>query len=113
MGQEQFSNLVEERLNKIKEIILIKGKEYIRNDNPLHVFKEGSKITGLSTTDVLDGMLLKHYISYRDMLKDLNDNKPIKESLIKEKFGDILVYFIIQEIQFLEYSTTEVKEDNI
>lgn len=104
MTQQLFDELVQKRLDKIKETILIKGKEYIRNNNPLHNFEVGSDISKDHTTKVLDGMLLKHYISYRDMLSDVHFRKPISLDYIKEKFGDILVYFIIQEIMFIEYS---------
>ena len=104
MTSEQFDKIILNRLDSTKGLLTIKAKEYVRNNNPLHNFEVGSDISKDHTTKVLDGMLLKHYISYRDMLSDVHFRKPISLDYIKEKFGDILVYFIIQEIMFIEYS---------
>jgi hypothetical protein len=101
MKQETFDLLVQTRLDLIKETLLVKAKEYSRNDDPLHNFNKSSEITGLTPEECLDGFLLKHYVSYRDMLKDSKEGKDINLNYIREKFGDILVYFILQEIQFL------------
>lgn len=100
MTQQEFDEFVEIRLSKIKETLLVKGKEYVRNNNPLHNFEEGAKITNEHPSKVLDGFLLKHIISYRDMLKDIEQGNIPTIEKIEEKFGDIIVYFIIQEIIF-------------
>jgi RecA/RadA recombinase len=99
--KEQFNNLVNGRLEAVKHLLTVKGAEYIRNNDPFHNFNVGSKITGESPQKVLDGMLLKHYISYRDMLKDIEEGKQIPSSYIQEKFGDIITYFVIQEAMML------------
>ena len=48
-------------------------------------------------------MMLKHYISYRDLLSDMSNNKEISKSQMKEKIGDLIVYLCIQETIFEEY----------
>ena len=97
MTEEAFDKLVEERCEKIKQILSIKAKEYRRNGNPLHNFEVGATMFNQRPTRVLDGFLNKHLISYRDILNDIDNGKLIPEELIDEKFGDIINYFILQE----------------
>jgi hypothetical protein len=96
---DDFEKKVEEILEKIRKTLVVKGKEYSRNNDPFHNFNVGSKITGKLQTDVLDGFVLKHYVSYRDILEDLRKGIPVKKETIDEKLGDILVYFVLQKIQ--------------
>jgi len=103
MSEQEFEEIVDNRLKQVKELLLVKGKEYRRNNNPFHNFEIGSGITGEHPTRVLDGFLLKHLISYRDMLDDIETGNEIPKELISEKFGDIVTYMCIQEALFLEY----------
>lgn len=111
MDQEQFYQIINDRLDQTKNLLTIKGKEYIRNNDPHHNFNVGEKITGKSKSDVLDGMMLKHYISYRDLLSDMEQGKVISKSQMKEKIGDLIVYLCIQETIFEEY--IDEKEQNL
>jgi hypothetical protein len=97
MTEEDFDKLVDNRLNKIRELLIVKGREYRRNNNPFHNFEVGSFISNQTTTRVLDGFMLKHYISYRDILNDIDKGILPSDQLIEEKFTDIMVYLILQE----------------
>ena len=108
MTEEEFEEVVDKRLARVKELLVVKAKEYRRGGDPFHNFKRGADITGEFPTKVLDGFLLKHMVSYRDMLNDLEEGKYPSEALIDEKFGDIITYFCIQEALFLK---TVKKED--
>ena len=99
MTEEEFDKIVGYRCDSIKAILTIKGKEYRRENNPLHNFERGAKITGQTPVRVLDGFVLKHLISYRDMLDDVEAGNIPSEELVDEKFGDIINYFILQEAQ--------------
>lgn len=103
MTEKQFYEIINNRLDQTKNLLTIKGKEYIRNNDPLHNFNVGESITGKSKAEVLDGFMLKHYISYRDLLNDVNNKKEISKSQMKEKIGDLIVYLCIQETIFEEY----------
>jgi len=48
MTQEEFDKVIENRLQKIKEILLIKGLEYQRNNDPLHNFNVAARINNVS-----------------------------------------------------------------
>lgn len=103
MTKEQFYEIINNRLEQTKNLLTVKGLEYIRNNDPLHNFNVGASITGKSKAEVLDGMMLKHYISYRDLLDDMSNHKEISKSQMKEKIGDLIVYLCIQETIFEEY----------
>ena len=102
MTENRFEQIVDETLNQIRETLIIKGKEYRRSNNPFHNFEEGAKISGQTPERVLNGFLLKHLISYQDILNDLDKGILPKQEMIDEKFTDILVYFTIQNIMLLE-----------
>ena len=102
MTEERFEQIVDETLNQIKETLIVKGKEYRRNNDPFHNFNEGSKRSGLIREKVLDGMLLKHEISIADMTNDLAEGKLPKIETIEEKFGDNLIYLILKKASIID-----------
>lgn len=97
MSEQDFDVIVNNRLIKVKETLLIKGKEYRRNNNPLHNFDRASEITGLSREKALWGFATKHLVSFFDILDDIdNGTLPTKE-IIDEKIGDLINYLILCE----------------
>jgi hypothetical protein len=99
---EAFDKVIENTLNQLKETLLIKGKEYRRNDNPFHNFEEGAKISGRLPEQVLDGFLLKHEVSIKDMINDLEKDIIPSEATIQEKFNDNIIYLLIKKAMLLE-----------
>ena len=100
--EQQFDVEVQLTLQKIQELLLVKGKEYRRNNDPFHNFTVGSKMTNQIPEKVLHGFLLKHLVSYQDMLNDIESGVLPKVETVEEKFNDVLVYFIIQKAMILE-----------
>lgn len=97
MSYQEFENNVQETLRGVENLLLTKGREYSRNDNPIHNFERGCRITGEKPELILDGFLLKHYISYRDILDDIKKGKYPEKEVVNEKLGDIITYFVIQK----------------
>ena len=97
-----FDIEVQSTLQKIQELLLVKGKEYRRNNNPYHNFEFGSKMTNQIPEKVLHGFLLKHLVSYQDMLNDIEQGKLPKIEVVEEKLNDIILYYIIQKCMILE-----------
>jgi hypothetical protein len=96
-----FDVEIQSTLQKIQELLLVKGKEYRRNNNPYHNFETGAKMKGITPEKALDGFLLKHIVSYNDMLNDIDSGILPKIEVVEEKFNDILVYFLIQKAQII------------
>lgn len=97
-----FDKVIKNTFNHIENLLLVKGKEYQRNGNVFHNFDSGANITGQTPERVLNGFLLKHLISYNDMLNDIENGKNPSEALVEEKLNDIITYFAIQKAQILK-----------
>ncbi len=99
---ERFETTVTETLENIQNLLILKGKEYRRNDNCYHNFDEGSKLTGNTPEEVLQGFLLKHLISVSDIRNDIRLGVLPTLEKIEEKYNDILVYFLIEKAMIIE-----------
>jgi predicted patatin/cPLA2 family phospholipase len=98
---EHFEKVVTDTLEEVKELLIVKGKEYRRNDNVYHNFDQGARIKGITPEKALDGMLLKHEISIADMTDDLDKGiLPTKEK-VEEKFNDNIIYLLIKKAMIL------------
>ena len=96
MTEKRFEEIVDIFLNGVKETLIVKGKEYRRNNNPFHNFDIGSQRSGLIREKVLDGFLLKHEISIADITNDLEKNILPTIKTLDEKFGDNVIYLILK-----------------
>ena len=85
-----------ETIERLKTLLLIKGKEYRRNNDPYHNFNEGAKRLNVHPMVVLNFFRLKHDVSIADLQKDFEQGKEVSEAQINEKYDDILVYTLIE-----------------
>ena len=85
-----------ETIVRLMTLLLIKGEEYRRNNDPYHNFNEGAKLMGVRPMTVLNFFRLKHVISIADLQKDFEDKKHVSEAQVNEKYDDILVYTLIE-----------------
>ena len=92
----------EATLRRLEKLLLIKGFEYRRNNDPYHNFNEGAKLMNVRPMTVLDFFRLKHVISIADLQKDFEQGKEVSEAQINEKYDDILVYTLI-ELAYTKY----------
>lgn len=103
MNEEKFNEYLEERISLIRETLLSKSKEYASSGNRYSNFQEASIISRESIVKKIDDFMLKHYVSYRDIIKKIDEKDEIfSPEYIKEKFGDIINYFILSEAYILE-----------
>ena len=102
MTEKRFDEVVDVFLNSIGETLIVKSKEYRRNNNIFHNFDEGSKRSGLIREKVLDGFLLKHEISIADITNDLEKGVLPKISTLDEKFGDNVIYLILKMASIID-----------
>jgi hypothetical protein len=99
---KNFDQEVEKTLDRVRELLITKGKEYRRNNDPFHNFEVGASMTGKTREEVLYGFLLKHLISAQDIRNDIaNGTLPSREK-VKEKWDDIITYFTIEKASILD-----------
>ena len=103
MTENRFEQIVDETLNHIRDTLLVKGKEYKRNNDPFHNFNQGAIKSQQHPLKVLDGFLLKHEVSISDICDDIiyYDKKP-KIETINEKLGDNLIYLLIKKAMLID-----------
>lgn len=102
MKRVDFDKIVEERINKIRESLIIKGKEYQRGDNVFHNFEIASDVSGNSRESVMWMYCLKHFVSFMDILNDCEDENYPSIGHLEEKVGDIINYYILMEASIKE-----------
>ena len=100
--QQAFDALVQQRVEKITQTLIEKGKEYQRNFDPLHNFRVGARVSNTTEEKVLWGFALKHYISFLDILNDIEVGVLPKETVVDEKIGDLINYLILCEASIKE-----------
>ena len=102
MKPEDFNKLVENRLEKIKTILVKKSVEYSTQEDKLINFRKGAIKSGLSPIEVLQGYLLKHEVSFADMCIKFKDSNKVSKEMIDEKITDIINYYLLAEAIFME-----------
>ncbi|HLA00428.1 MAG TPA: hypothetical protein VJZ24_02185 [Thermodesulfovibrionales bacterium] len=97
MTDKDFDSIVEHRISAIREILLVKAKEYARNGDRLHNFRRAAALERCTQERALLGMLTKHIVSVYDMVDDLERGIWIRKSAWDEKIGDMINYAILLE----------------
>lgn len=99
--EKHFEEVVDATLNRIKNLLIEKGKEYRRNNDPYHNFNVGALKTSKTPEEVLQGFLLKHLISVEDIRNDLKIGILPSVEKVNEKYDDIIAYFAIEKAMVL------------
>lgn len=102
MKREVFDKIVEERIIAIRSGLLVKGREYQRNEDVLHNFERGSNISGEVREKLIWNFALKHYISILDMIDDISIGELPPKEYVEEKLGDLINYSILLEASIKE-----------
>lgn len=101
MNRDFFKRVLQDTIQETEHTLGIKAMEYVRNDNIMHNFDIGSRMTGEIREKVIHSFALKHHISISDIRNDIESgNLPSKE-LINEKFGDAINYLILEKASIL------------
>ena len=92
MTNEAFQTILEGRIDAMRKTLASKAKEYAGPTDRLHNFKDAHEIEGVTAADACRGMLLKHWVSIRDMVKGVPST-----ATINEKIGDAINYLVLLE----------------
>lgn len=115
MTDEKFEQVVKNRIEKIKNVLGNKAKEYASRIDRLHNFNEARKIFRCETKEyALLGMLNKHLVSVVDMIEKWEKYGILPSvSMVDEKIGDTINYSILLEALFLEDILNNATEKGI
>lgn len=102
MTKEFFKEVLSETLKSTEETLGIKAMEYVRDNNAMHNFDVGARMTGETREKVLYGFALKHHISIADIRNDLQKGILPTEDMVNEKFGDAINYLILEKASIIE-----------
>jgi hypothetical protein len=98
LSKQEFDKYFEKRIELTYSVLSGKQKEYGDGEKDiLHNFNTGATIANLTREEVLDGFMLKHYISYRDIVNNISKGTLPSEELLEEKVGDMINYLILFE----------------
>ena len=97
MTNEEFYQLVKDRMTATTNVLISKQKEYSRNDDKLHNFKRAAACQGISNESACVGMWMKHVISIVDLVQDIDKNQHSEMSLWTEKLNDAHNYLYLLE----------------
>lgn len=92
MDRETYNKLVENLIEKTRDTLVNKNKEYAPGDMPLVNFYRSADILALEPELVALGFQTKHITSVIDMLQSQKDY-PLE--LWEEKLGDMINYCIL------------------
>jgi len=98
MTEQQFNEYVLELQQHMEDILLVKGKEYRRNNNPFHNFERAAVLNNSDVITELHGFLTKHLVSYLDMIQDIKQGVVPVYAYSEEKLTDIRVYLLLLQV---------------
>lgn len=104
MTHDEFQNILEDQITRLRDILDVKGDEYSTEDQ-LHNFIVAGQLQGCSPKEALVGMMTKHIVSVYDMTRS---NEELIFARWDEKITDAIAYLVLlraavlEEIQTLE-----------
>lgn len=111
INSEEFDTLMSDTMERCKNTLSIKANEYSRSDGRLHNFHVAARMMNCSPEKALLGMLVKHEVSVRDIVNDLDKGILPSDETLNEKLGDILNYYILLKALIVERRMNENKCD--
>lgn len=110
MTHEEFEELINERLEKSREMILKKNGAYTRGqDSALYSFEEAARMDGITPEQALWDYARKHLVSVKGLI---DSDSYVPHEVIEEKCGDIVNYFIILEAMMKRTKYSELPVAN-
>lgn len=96
MKAEDFNEIVEKRIDIIRETLTSKAEEYADDGERFHNFYVAARVMDVTPEKALLGMWMKHLVSVFDIIENIDNSLPNKE-LTNEKLGDSIVYNMLLE----------------
>jgi hypothetical protein len=94
MTNHKFKEILDARIEKMRQLLRQKGNEYTIGDNVFHNFDRAAAILDSTPTKALWGMYVKHHVSVELMV---NGQHPPDTHVVSEKIGDMINYLVLLE----------------
>ncbi len=91
---ELFDQILQAQLDQTRKVLGFKGKEYSKDGDRFSNFKDAARHEEVSPEKALLGMMIKHEVSVRDIVANI-ENKLPSEAMLDEKIGDWINYLIL------------------
>lgn len=95
INYEEYNTIIEDTIEKVKNILLVKGKEYGTNDDPLHNFRAATQMMNMDIKQVLAGYMMKHTVSVYNMIENSKGPGTYSTEKWEEKIIDHINYLLI------------------
>ena len=109
MNNENFENAIKRHISIIEGNLLNKAKEYASDVDRLHNFTQGARIENQTTERVIWGIALKHLISVKDIISDIEKGKIPSQQFLDEKLGDWSTYMALLYASIQDKINNETK----
>lgn len=114
MDQNYYNATLDRILKHIKGTLSTKSEEYVRNQDYMHNFNQGSKKTGEVRERIIEQFRLKHEISREDIIQDIEEGCEIPDAeYLEEKYGDIINYYILELMSVLHRRTKQMEREEL
>lgn len=94
MKNEDFEEILNNRIDEIRATLNNKAKEYASDIDRLYNFKESARLQQVTVKRAAFGIMSKQLVCVEDMIKS---DKQFDNSYIDEKVGDLINYLILLE----------------
>jgi hypothetical protein len=106
MTPEKFNYVVDKVVDRCKEILCDREKQYSDEDR-ISNFKKAAQVRGLSPEEILMGFKVKHEVALGDYVKKLSSGEQVPVEWIVEKITDIINYHILLYALILDRKVNE------
>jgi hypothetical protein len=98
MTTDEFSRVLQNRINRINHVLGVKAKEYANPHNRYHNFDRGATALNITPEQYCVHLAMKHLISIMDMVDDIGSIDRCADAAVwDEKIGDAINYLILLE----------------
>lgn len=102
MTVDEFDAVVARRLERVRQTLVVKGREYSRDGDRLSNFHNGARLLRCTPEQALLGYAAKQMVSIVDFVRDLDQGVVRSEAEWDEKLGDVVNYLILLEAVTVE-----------
>lgn len=92
MNNKDFDMIIEQQIQRSKDVLLNKQKEYATDTDRLHNFRIAAALQGCTPKQALGGFLAKHIVSIFDMC---GSSKDFSDDQWNEKITDAINYLLL------------------